>query len=238
MSKVIDLPRKPRAPVYASKLEAARDSLHALESEVGPARLAAEEGAPNAAKGLADLRSKIAAAEREVDELEKAHALAAKLDRQSDATAAAAMRAEQFAVMKQHAAARLKALETVMAALATAAKAYSEYAIETNAMVVAVPTGTHMGFVALGRNGYGRSWLGDLKALIAAEAFRLTVADEHGRGARLPFAKQPELTSDDPGAITPAIDVFTEAQEAVLRDIEAQMQRLSAEAMTAAGEAA
>ncbi len=64
--------------------------------------------------------------------------------------------------------------------------------------------------------------------------FRLTVTNEHGRGARLPFAQQPELTSNDPGALTPAIDVVTEAQAAVLRDIEGQMERLNAEQMAAA----
>ncbi len=88
--------------------------------------------------------------------------------------------------------------------------------------------------MAMGRNGFAGSWIGDLKALIAAEAWRLAIPDEHGRGARLPFAQAPELTNDDPGTMPPAIDMFTEAQESVLRDIEAQMQRLNAEAMTAA----
>jgi hypothetical protein len=81
--------------------------------------LEAAEGVPGASKRLGDLRTTIANAQRDVAELEKAHAVAARLDRQSDAAGAAAMRAEQFAIFKKHADARLKAMATVMDALAT-----------------------------------------------------------------------------------------------------------------------
>src|SRR5947208_5745945 len=226
MSKVIEMPKKARAPAVAEKLEAAKSALQNLSAEVGQAALEAAENAPGAARRLADLRSRISAAERDVDELTRAHMLAEKLDRQSDATAAAAMRAEQFAIMKKCAATRLKAVATVMEAIGIAGAAFSEYAIATNDMVIALPTGSRMPFIAMGKNGYAGSWVGDLKSLIAGEAFRVTVTDENGRGARLPFAQQPELTSDDPGTITPAIDVFTEAQNFVLRDIEGQIEQL------------
>jgi hypothetical protein len=228
---------KPRAPAVAAKLEAARMALQDLNRDVGQAALEAAENAPGGAKRLAGLRQQIAEAEREVVELTKARELAARLDRESSAAAAVAMRDEQFAVMKQHATSRLKKAAIVMEALATASKAYSEYALQTNAMVVALPTGTRMAFMGMGRNGYGGSWVGDLKALIAAEAFRLTVTDERGRGARLPFAQAPELTSNNPGALTPAIELMTEAQESVLRDIEGQLKRLNGEQMAAAAAA-
>lgn len=236
MAKVVEM--KPRAPAVASKLEAAREVLRELEQDVGQFALDAAEGVPGASKRLADLRTTIAGAQRDVAELEKALTVATRIDRQGDVAAVTAMRAEQFALFKKHGEARLKAMATVMDALATAAVAYSQYAIETNAMVVALPTGTRMSFMAMGRNGYAGSWVGDCKSLITGEAFRLTIADEHGRGARLPFATQPELSTDDHRTIVPAIDIITEAQESVLRDIEGQMNRLNAERMAQAAEAA
>jgi hypothetical protein len=226
-----------RAPAVALKLETARGVLQDLNREVGQAALEAHENAPGAAKRLAGLRQQIADAEREVSELERAHTYAARADREASASGAVALRAEQFAIMKKHAEIRLKKAAILMEALATASKAFSEYAIETNAMVVALPTGTRMAFLGMGRNGYGGSWIGDLKSLIAAECFRLTVTDERGRGARLPFAQAPELTSNNPGALTPAIELMTEAQETALRDIEGQMNRLNDEQMAAAAAA-
>jgi hypothetical protein len=228
-----------RAPAIALKLEAAREALQLHNDMVAQTVLAAAENAPGAAKRLAQLRENISMTEREVSEFEQAHALAAKLDRQSDAAGAAAMRAEQFAVMKQRADVRLKAVATIMEAVATAAKAYHEYVVATNEMAVALPTGTRIGFVSLGRNGYGGSWVGNLKELIAAEAWRLIVVDQKGSASRLPFATAPEVTNDDHTKLPPAIDLMTEAQENILRDIEAQMARLNAETVArAAGVAA
>lgn len=224
-----------RAPVVAQKLEAAREALKLHNESVAQTVLDASENSPGAQRRLTDLRAKISTAEREVFELEQAHILAKKLDRQSDAAGAAAMRAEQFAIMKERADVRLKSLATVMEVLGTASKAYHEYVVATNEMVVALPTGTRMGHVALGRNGYGGAWVGDLKGLIAAEAWRLIVVDERGRMARLPFAEAPEITTNDHTKLPPAIDVMTEAQANVLRDIEAQMARLNAEELARAG---
>jgi hypothetical protein len=228
-----------RAPAIALKLEAAREALKLHNNEVAQTVLDAAENVPGAAKRLSDLRGRISTAEREVGELEQAHALAMKLDRQSDAAGAAAMRGEQFAIMKQRADVRLKAVATIMEAVATAAQAYSEYAVATNEMVTALPTGTRLNFVSLGRNGYGGNWLRDLKGLIGAEAYRLTTLDARGRGARLPFAEQPEISSTDHTKLPAAIDLMTEAQESILRDVEGQMARLNAESMArAAGVAA
>lgn len=242
MSKVeteMPTPKKPRAPAIAEKLEAARAVLASFNGEVAQAVLDAAENAPGAPKKLFDVRAKISAAEREVIELEKAYALATRLDRQADAAGAAMMRAEQFEVMKKSADVRLTALASIMEAIETAARAYSEYSLATNDMVVALPTGTRLGFVALGKNGYAGSWVGDLKQLIAAEAYRLTVIDDQGRGARLPFAEQPELTSSDHTKLPAGLDLMREATESILRDVEAQMNRLNDEQMQrAAGLAA
>ncbi len=227
-------PDAPRATAVAVKLAETEALISELESGVAPLALAESEGVSGAKRDLQALEARIEAAKRESHRQRQAHRHAVELDRRAEIAAASAMRQEQFAVMKKCAAVRLKAAKTIMDVLPTLSAAYFEYVIATNEMVVALPTQTRMPRVAMGKNGYGGSWVGDLRSLLAAEAFRLTVIDDRGRGARLPFALQPELTSDDPGAITPAIDVFTEAQESVLRDIEAQMQRLNAEAMTAA----
>jgi hypothetical protein len=228
-------PAIPRAPAVAMKLEAAREVARTLEQDVGQFVLDAAEGVSGAAKRLADLRTTIAAAQRDVGELEQAHALAMKLDRQAAAAVATVMRKEQFAVMKQRADVRLEALATIMEAVATAAKAYHKYVVSTNEMVVALPTGTRLSFIALGRNGYGGSWVGNLKELIAAEAWRLIVIDDKGRAARLPFATAPELSNDDHTKLPSALALMTEAHANILRDIEAQMERLNAESMAQAG---
>lgn len=227
-----------RAPAVAQKLEGAREALKLHNNELAQTVLDAAENVPGALKRLGDLRAKISTAERDVAELEKAYALAAAIDRKSDAAGAAAMREEQFAIMKQRADVRLKAVATIMDAIKTAAAAYSTYAIATNEMVTALPTGARMPFVAIGRNGYGGSWVGDLRTLISAEAWRTVIVDEHGRGARLPFSQQPELSTDNPAAFRPGIELMTEAQETVMRDVEEQMARLNEQQMALASEEA
>ena len=52
--------------------------------------------------------------------------------------------------------------------------------------------------------------------------------------ARLPFAMQPEMNSIDHTKLPSGIEVLTQAQETVLRDIETQMHRLNSEAMAIA----
>ncbi len=117
-------PALPRSPGVAMKLEAAREVARKLEQDVGQFVLDAADGVAGAAKRLADLRTTIAAAQRDVGELEQAHFLALRLDRQANAAGAAEMRTEQFAIMKQRAEVRLKAAANIMEALATASKAY------------------------------------------------------------------------------------------------------------------
>jgi hypothetical protein len=155
-------------------------------------------------------------------------------DRKTAAAAVAKMRVEQFAVFTAKADARLASLATVFDALKTAAAAYSKYAVETNEMVVALPSGTSMGIAAVGNNGWGGSWVGDLKTLIAGEAWRVARPDEHGRGARLPFARLPEFNAGGgANAMPPAIELMREAHDKILGEIEAQLQRLNSEQMTA-----
>jgi hypothetical protein len=208
---------KRRAPLVAERLEAARGVVAELEQTVGEAALAEIENGPGAAKAMQALDAKIRAAKAEVDKLEAAHRHALKADFMSLAAGAHAMRIEQFAVMKSKADARMTAFEKLMAGLATMAAAMSEYAILTNEMVVSLPSGTALPSVGLGKNNWAGSWVGNLSTIISGEALRLGVPDENGRGARLPFARQVELTNNNPAEIEPAVDLMRQAQAAVLR---------------------
>jgi hypothetical protein len=230
--------RGPRAPAIAMKLDAAREKLGRIRDDVGQTALDAAEGVEGADERLAALRANIAGAEQVVEELTKAFDLAAKYDRQAAAAGAADMRLKQFEVMQAKADLRLRAVTRLMEAIGVAAEAYGEYVAATNQMVVALPTGTRLSFISMGRNGYGGSWVGDLKGLLEAEAWRL-MPKVRGGEKRLPFAVAPELTNDDHTKLPSAIEVMTFAQESILRDVEIQMQRLNAESMAQAkGEAA
>src|SRR5580698_7437993 len=101
MTAQLGKPIEPRAPAIAEKLEAARAMLAVHNAEVAQTVLDAAENVPGATKRLTDLRIKISSAELAVFELEKAHDLAARIDRQSDAAAAVRMRAEQLEEFKQ-----------------------------------------------------------------------------------------------------------------------------------------
>jgi Skp family chaperone for outer membrane proteins len=223
--------RAPRAPAVAVKLAEAEAQLLELEAAVAPLALAELEGVAGAKRDLQALEAKIEAAKRERHKLRSAHRHAVELDRKADIADAATLRQEQLRIFKVHAQSRLKSLQTVMDAIATAAPAFSTYAIETGKMVAALPTGTNIGIVGMGRNNWAGSWLGDCANLIAAEAYRLAVPDKTGRGARLPFAQAPDLSTGDVAKIVPAIDLMSEAQDHVMREIEGQMERLNREAL-------
>jgi hypothetical protein len=224
----------PRAPLIREKLESADQTLAALESESGPLACDEAEGKTGAAAKMQALNSKISAARAERHKLRAALRFAVEEDRRAVAAGAARMREEQFSLFKKHADARLASLATMFAALKTAADAYSNYAVQTSEMVVALPIGTSMGTAAVGHNGWGGSWVGDLKKLIAGEVFRVAVSDKDGRGARLPFAQAPEFhASGGTDAIPPAIELMKQAHSKILSDIEAQMDRLNQEALAA-----
>jgi hypothetical protein len=228
-----------RAPAVAVKLEAARNALQDLERDVGHAALEAAEGQPGGAKRLADLRSKISAAEREVAELTRAHELAARLDRENVAASAVSLRASQFAAFREHVAAREKHMAAALAHAGEMAKAYRQFMFESEAMVSVLPSGTALPTLAMGENGLSGNLLGSCDRLLLAEMYRLG-AEQDGDGRRaptLPFAK-PQVMElrDQPDRIRPGLDVLQEAHDAMLREIEGQIARLDAKVMQAASE--
>jgi hypothetical protein len=228
-----------RAPPVALKLEAARSNLLALEADLGQAVLDAEENAPNAARRLAVLRSQIIDAERAVTEYTKAHTLAARLDRQSDAATRATMRAEQRTAFLKHGKERLSAAEEILTAAAAMSSAMQRYGVATRQMVAVKPIGTALPIMSLGPNGIYGGALGNLELLLTSEFYRLGAGLEPFNGQRfyIPFAKQPTLGSTDHRAMQPGMDAFRDAHEAIVKEIEGQIAKIDAEDMNvAAGE--
>jgi hypothetical protein len=230
-------PAIPRAPAVAAKLEAARDVLRTLEQDVGQFVLDAAEGVTGAAKRLADLRTTIAAAQRDAGELEQALALAAKLDRQAAATAAAKMREEQLVAFKQHFTAREKAMAAVLKAAADMAAAYGEYSEATLQAVTAVPSGAVVPQMAIGPGGVYGAAFGPCERLILAELWRLAPDRKDGIGRFVvPFAKPAsEMVRDKPEAVRPGMEELRAADQAILASVVAQIEKLDAAAMRAAG---
>jgi hypothetical protein len=212
--------------------------LAAHNDEVAQTRLDAADDLPGAAKRLAELRSKISMAERDVFELEKAHALAAKLDRQTAATAATQMREDQLAAFKKEMAAREKAMAAVLKACADMAAAYGEYSESTLCTLMAVPSGTHVPMMMIGAtDGFSGAAFGPCERLILAELYRLAPERQDGIGRFvLPFAKpSSEQTRGQPAAIKPGIEELLAADNAIIADIVEQIEKLNRQAMRAAG---
>ena len=207
-----------------------------LEADLGQAVLDAEENAPNAAKRLAALRSQIADAERSVTEFTKAYALAAKLDRQSDAVARKKMRSEQLAAFNKHGKERLAAAEEMLKAVAVMASAMQRYGVATQQMVGVTPAGTALPIMAIGHNGIYGGALGNLELLLTSEFYRLGAGVEPFNGQRfhVAFSKQPTLGSTDHRAMQPGIDAFREAHAAIVTEIEGQIAKIDAEDMSVA----
>jgi hypothetical protein len=226
----------PRAPAVAEKLEAARTALAMLNDDVAQTVLDAAENAPGAPKRLFDIRTKIAAAERDVVELEKAYALAAKLDRQAAATAVTEMRSEQLAALKKEFKARDKAMAVVLKAAAEMAAAYGDYSEATLRAAAAAPTGTVIPQMSLGPDGVYGPAFGPCGALILAELWRLAPERQDGIGRFvLPFAKpSSEMVRHQPTAMPAGIDEMQAADEAIISSIISQIDRLNAAATRAA----
>ncbi len=217
-----------RAPQVAVKLEAARSALQSLESEVGQAALEATEDQPGSDQRLAGLRQQITDAERSVAELKRAHQLAQLLDREALALGAIAMRAEQLAAFKKHVTAREKHFAVALSHAAELAKAFRQFLFESEGMVSVLPSGTAFPALAVGELGLGGNLLGGCDKLLLAEMFRLgAVPDANGRIGILPFAKPTIMTQrGQPDKIPPSLEVLQEAHDALIREIEAQVQRL------------
>jgi hypothetical protein len=234
MPKVVEM--KPRAPAIALKLEAAREVLRELEQDVGQFALEAAEGAPGASKRLGDLRTTIANAQRDATELEKAHAVAARIDRQTAVTAAVQMRSEQLAEFKEQFGLREKAMGAVLKAASEMASAYGEYSEATLRAATATPSGTVVPIMAIGANGSYGAVFGPCERLILTEIFRCAPDRLDGIGRFvLPFAKAPnELDRGNPEAIRPGIDEMRDAHVAIIADIESQIEKLNEQAMAGA----
>jgi hypothetical protein len=224
-----------RAPSIAAKLEAARSARAALETQVAEAALETAEGNRGGDKRLADLRTKVATADRDVVELEGAHRLALNLDRRATLSGRAKMRQSQLQEFTGLARARDAAVADMMGTLEKLASAYGRYINLTARAAGSLPIGTSLPTMALGNNGTMGPAFGKLEGLIAAEAFRLVDTTAAIR-ATLPFAKAPSIgLSDNPNAVPPGAAIFHEATEAVLKEIRTQVESLDAADAAALG---
>jgi hypothetical protein len=229
-------PSIPRAPAASEKLAAAETTLADLEADVASLALEASEGKAGAEKSLASHRSKIELAERSVSELRRAVALAERLDRQSNATAAAEMRAEQLTAFRSAFAAREKAMRTVLDAAATMATAYAAYSEANLTALAVVPSGTTVPPMAVGAEGFAGSAFGPCERLILSELWRLAPERLDGIGRfSLPFARpSSEMTRLKPEAMPPAIEEIVAADNAILQSIAAQIDQLNQREIAAA----
>jgi len=218
----------PRAPAIAAKLEAAKGVLEAHHAEVAQTRLDAADDLPGAAKRLADLRARISTAERDVFELEKAHALAARIDRQTAVTAAKRMRAEQLSAFESHMQERDSAVAEMCGAVLKLQASYQRYSQATLKMLGVKPVGTALPTMGIGPDGRGGSAVGNLEKLIAVEAWRCAEADENGQRYAVPFAKPLSLTDTDQTHLPPALEMFREAQAAILSEVIGQVEKIDA----------
>jgi hypothetical protein len=229
----------PRAPAAREKLQQAEAVLAELEADVALLALEASEGKAGAEKALASQRSKIETAARSVSELTKAFALAARLDRQSDAASRAKIRESQLQAMKSYLGQRGAAMATMCAAAETMHTAYRKYLLATEKAVGVVPIGTVLPTMAFGKDGLQGIAMGDAGRLLTAEFYRLSVPDADGRRGVLPFSAPPTNAYRDlPGSIEPALDVIKAADAAIIQSIEQQLSKIEADEQATANSTA
>jgi hypothetical protein len=224
---------EPRAPAVIAKLDGELAKLAAMEAGVDELALAAAENQPGAIGRLTAQRAKIEEAERRVSEMRRAVALAQRIDRQADAAAATQMRAGQLVEFKRQFAAREKAMATVLKAAADMAAAYGEYSEATLLSVGAIPSGTFVPPMSIGRDGLYGAAFGPCDRLILGELFRLAPDRHDGTGRFvLPFAKPPsEMARGKPETIPAGIDEMRAADDAIIADISKQIENLDEVAM-------
>jgi hypothetical protein len=236
---------EPRAPAIAEKLEAARAMVAAHNGEVAQTVLDVAENVPGALKRLTELRTRISTADLAVAELEKAHALAAQIDRQAAASAATQMRGEQLVAFGEALEQREAAMDRVLQASKEMASAYGDFSEATLRAASVIPSGTVVPPMSIGGLGLYGVAFGPCERLILAELYRLAPerADGIGRFV-LPFAKPPsEQFCGNHPAIPAGIDELRAADAAILADITKQIENLDEAAMrfaltTERGEAA
>jgi hypothetical protein len=188
---------------------------------------------PGHSNALTILRARIAGAERDAAELDRAHAFAARAHREMTATNAIAMRATQMAAFRKHVAAREKHMAVALAHAGEIAKAFRQFQLESEAMISVLPSGTSFPTMAIGDLGLGGNLLGGCDKLLLSEMFRLgAVPDASGRVAVLSFAKPTIVTQrGQPDRIPPGLEVLQQGHDALLREIEGQVQRLDEQLM-------
>ncbi|MCW2218311.1 hypothetical protein M2232_001843 [Bradyrhizobium japonicum] len=226
----------PRAPAVRLKLETAQAELAALDAEVATLTLDDAEEKPGARKALTAHRSDMQTAERRVDELKRALALAEKFDRQAAALGATAMRAEQFAVLRKTFDTRETAMADVLKAAADMAKAFGAYSEASLKAVSVVPVGATVPQMAVGPDGAYGTVFGPCELLILAELWRLAPDRKDGTGRFiLPFAKPVmEMTRNKPEAMPEGMAEFKAAHAALLANISEQIEHLNETTMRAA----
>jgi hypothetical protein len=228
--------RAPRAPAVAAKLAEAEAQLLELEAAVAPLALAESEGVAGAKRDLQSIESKIEAAKRTRHQLRSAHRHALELDRKANAAAADRMRSQQMTAFKANCQAREQAMTAVLTAASAMAKAYGDYSEATLKAAISTPSGTSVPPMAIGPNGVYGPAFGPCERLILAELYRLAPERSDGIGRFvLPFARPTsEMLRHQPEAIPPGIGEFIAADQAIIRELEAQVGALADREMTIA----
>jgi hypothetical protein len=196
------------------KLRTAEDRLAGFDAQREEFALAAAMDTPGAGEKLGALEKQIATARNEVDRLRSAMRLAVEKDERAEADARRRLRESQFAAMRAHADARLKATREMVIGMEAAATAYRRYIGATLKMTAAVPIGTSMPPGAQ---------LGYLESEIASELYRHSGVTQIGARGAFPGAKPPsELMRFQPDQIRPLTDVIEDANNYILTSIRGQ----------------
>lgn len=225
----------PRAPAVREKLECALGALAELEEQVAEFALEAVERKSGAGENLAVHRAKIEAAKTGANELRAALRLAERLDRQAEASGAVRMRDEQFSALKQQFAAREKAAESVMKAVADLSAAYGRFSECSLNIASVMPSGTVLPTMSIGPNGIYGPALGPCGQLILGELWRIAPNRRDGTGRFvMPFVKPGLELMKDVAELPVGLDELRAADVAILANVSQQVESLNEAAMRAA----
>jgi hypothetical protein len=225
---------QPRSPAIAAKLAQAEAVLKELAQDTAILSLEEFEGKPGAAKALSQHRSKIEMAERQASELRQAVALAERLDREAVASAAAVSLSEQAKVFRADMEDREGDFVSALDHIGKAAQHLISYARKTLKAGGSVPSGCTVPVMMVGNQKQEHAF-GFCKALLDAEWYRhIPPAGEGQLPLGLPYGEHPKFGHTDPTSIRPSAEDFHDANEAIIRSVEAQASAISARAMAAA----
>jgi hypothetical protein len=225
---------QPRSPAIAAKLAQAEAVLKELEQETAILSLEEFEQRPGAAKALSQHRAKLEMAERQVSELRAAVTLAERLDREAGASAAAVSLGEQAKVFRADMEAREGDFVSALDHIGKAAKHLISYARKTLKAGGSVPGGCTVPGMMVGNQKQEHAF-GFCKALLDAEWYRhIPPAGEGQLPLGLPYGEHPKFGHTDPSSIRPSAEEFHDANEAIVRSIEAQVSAICARQMQVA----